>query len=195
MTPRTTSATVTSTRQPIAARRTSQPGTSSDPARSGASTVGGGSEEAASLVMVAAGPSSRSNAGDATSHLEPIGDRWRPPPTSGTLRAMATRARRPVGRLPLSHRKSFVAHHTRLRPVSGVPGLRLHVAAETTPVWQATEEALGIAGAPIPFWAFAWAGGLALARYVVEHPHEVRDRTVFDFATGSGLVAIAAARA
>jgi predicted nicotinamide N-methyase len=109
---------------------------------------------------------------------------------------MATRARRPAGRrLPFSHRKSLVAHHTRLRPVPGVPGIRLHLADEATPVWHATEEALGETGAPIPFWAFAWAGGLAMARYLDEHPEEVRDRDVLDFATGSGLVAIAAARA
>jgi predicted nicotinamide N-methyase len=109
---------------------------------------------------------------------------------------MTTRARRSTRRrLPLSHRKALVAHHTRLRPVLGVPGLRLHLADETTPVWLATEEATGDQAAPIPFWAFAWAGGLALARYVVEHPDEVRGRTVLDFATGSGICAIAAARA
>jgi predicted nicotinamide N-methyase len=79
--------------------------------------------------------------------------------------------------------------------VPGVPGVRLHLADDAAPVWRATEEALGIAGAPIPFWAFAWAGGLALARYIQEHPDEVAGRRVLDFATGSGLVAIAAARA
>ena len=63
------------------------------------------------------------------------------------------------------------------------------------PLWPATEEALGTEGAPIPFWAFAWAGGLALARYLDEHPAEVTGLRVLDFATGSGLVAIAAARA
>src|SRR5205823_6864003 len=69
----------------------------------------------------------------------------------------------------------------------------LHLAEDVAPVWQATEAALETAGVPIPFWAFAWAGGLALARYVLEHPDEVRGRSVLDFATGSGLVAIAAA--
>jgi predicted nicotinamide N-methyase len=78
--------------------------------------------------------------------------------------------------------------------VPGLPGIRLHVAADVAPVWRATETALAMTGAPIPFWAFAWAGGLALARYVVEHPDEVHGRRVLDFATGSGLVAIAAAR-
>jgi predicted nicotinamide N-methyase len=65
-------------------------------------------------------------------------------------------------------------------------------------VWQATEAALGLAGtaaAPIPFWAFAWAGGLALARFLQERPGEVAGRRVLDLATGSGLVAIAAALA
>ncbi len=97
--------------------------------------------------------------------------------------------------IPLSHRRALVAHHTRLRPVAGVPGIRLHLADDAAPVWQATESALESHGAPIPFWAFAWAGGLALARFVLEHPDEVRDRRVLDFATGSGLVGIAAVRA
>jgi predicted nicotinamide N-methyase len=98
-------------------------------------------------------------------------------------------------RLPISHRRALVARETRLQPVPGIAGIRLHIADDAAPVWQATEAALGIAGAPIPFWAFAWAGGLALARYLLDHPDEVRSRRVLDFATGSGLVAIAASRA
>jgi predicted nicotinamide N-methyase len=97
--------------------------------------------------------------------------------------------------LPLSHRRAFVARHTRLRPVDGVAGLRLHLADEVEPVWRATEEALRVDGAPIPFWAFAWAGGLALARFVDEHPDTVAGLEVLDMATGSGLVALVAARA
>lgn len=97
-------------------------------------------------------------------------------------------------RLPLSHRRAFVQRHTRLRDVDGVPGVRLHLADAVEPVWHAVEEALGIDGAPIPFWAFAWAGGLALSRWLQEHPEEVAGRRVLDFATGSGLVAIVAAR-
>jgi len=97
-------------------------------------------------------------------------------------------------RLPLSHRRAFVQRHTRLREVEGVPGLWLHLADAVEPVWHATEESLGIDGAPIPFWAFAWAGGLALARWLEEHPEEVYGRQVLDLATGSGLVAIVAAR-
>jgi predicted nicotinamide N-methyase len=78
--------------------------------------------------------------------------------------------------------------------VDGVPGVRLHLADAVEPVWHAVEEALGIDGAPIPFWAFAWAGGIALAKWLQEQPAEVVGRTVLDFATGSGFVAIVAAR-
>ena len=75
-----------------------------------------------------------------------------------------------------------------------MPGIRLHLADAVDPVWHATEEALGVDGAPIPFWAFAWAGGLALGRWLLDHPDAVADRTVLDLATGSGLVGIVAAR-
>jgi len=74
-------------------------------------------------------------------------------------------------------------------------GVRLHLADAVEPIWHAVEEALGIDGAPIPFWAFAWAGGLALSRWLQEHPDEVAGRRVLDFATGSGLVGIVAAGA
>jgi predicted nicotinamide N-methyase len=94
----------------------------------------------------------------------------------------------------LSHRRAFVAHHTSLRAVPGLPGIRLHLADEAASVWRATEAALGTASAPIPFWAFAWAGGLALSRYLQDQPDEVRGKHVLDFATGSGLVAIVASR-
>ena len=97
--------------------------------------------------------------------------------------------------LPLSHRRAFVQRHTRLRAVDGVPGVQLHLADAVEPVWHAIEESFGIDGAPIPFWAFAWAGGLALARWLREHPEEVAGRRVLDLATGSGLVAIVAAMA
>ena len=97
-------------------------------------------------------------------------------------------------RVPLSHRRTLIRRHTRLRPVEGVAEVRLHLADEAGPVWRATEAALGIAGAPIPFWAFAWAGGLAIARYLLEHPDEVNGKQVVDLATGSGLCAIVAMR-
>jgi predicted nicotinamide N-methyase len=87
---------------------------------------------------------------------------------------------------------AFIRAETRLRPVPHAPELVLHVADEATALWQKTEEELGEIGLPPPFWAFAWAGGQALARYVLDHPETVRGRHVLDFASGSGLVAIAA---
>jgi predicted nicotinamide N-methyase len=92
-------------------------------------------------------------------------------------------------------REGFIRAETRLRPVPHAPELVLHVADEATELWQRTEEELGVLGLPPPFWAFAWAGGQALARYVLDHPETVRGRRVLDFASGSGLCAIAAARA
>lgn len=102
---------------------------------------------------------------------------------------------RSARRLPLSHRRAFVQRHTRLQDVEGLPGVRLHMAEAVEPVWHATEAALGVGGAPIPYWAFAWAGGLGLARWLQDHPEEVAGRSVMDVATGSGLVAIVAAQA
>jgi len=121
--------------------------------------------------------------------------------------------------VPAARRRALIAAQTRLRPVPGLPGIRLHLADAVEPVWTAIAAAGGrrqrqTAGAadldadredregreaagdqPIPFWAFAWAGGLGLARYLLEHPELVRGRSVADVATGSGLVGIAAARA
>ena len=90
---------------------------------------------------------------------------------------------------------AFIRSHTRLRPVPHAPEIALHVADEATALWQKTEEELQEIGLPPPFWAFAWAGGQALARYLLDHPETVAGRSVVDFASGSGLVAIAAARA
>ena len=80
-------------------------------------------------------------------------------------------------------------------PVPLVPEIRLHLAAEPIGLWQRTERDLGQTGLPPPYWAFAWAGGQALARYLLDHPGVVAGRRVIDLASGSGLVAIAAARA
>jgi predicted nicotinamide N-methyase len=79
--------------------------------------------------------------------------------------------------------------------VPHAPEIALHVADEATELWQKTEEELGEIGLAPPFWAFAWAGGQALARYILDHPETVRGRRVLDFASGSGLVAIAAMKA
>jgi len=90
---------------------------------------------------------------------------------------------------------AFIRAETRLLPVPHAPELSLHVADEATELWQRTEEELGEIGLPPPFWAFAWAGGQALARYILDNPDIVRGRRVLDFASGSGLVAIAAMKA
>ncbi len=92
-------------------------------------------------------------------------------------------------------RSAFIRANTRLLPVPHAPEIRLHLADESVPLWKKTEEELQEEGLPPPFWAFAWAGGQALARYILDHPETVRGRTVLDFASGSGLVAVAAAMA
>jgi predicted nicotinamide N-methyase len=76
-----------------------------------------------------------------------------------------------------------------------VPELRLHLATELVPLWRKTEEELHAMGMPPPYWAFAWAGGQALARYVLDNPELVRGKRVLDFGAGSGIVALAAAKA
>ncbi len=71
----------------------------------------------------------------------------------------------------------------------------MHLAHEALPIWQKTEDELGEIGLPPPFWAFAWAGGQALARYILDHAEIVRGRRIIDLASGSGLVGIAAMKA
>jgi len=90
-----------------------------------------------------------------------------------------------------SHR-AFVLRHTRLQAVAGLEGIRLHLADEALPLWHAVQGELRDSDAPLPFWAFAWGGGLALATYLREQPEAVRGRRVLDLGSGSGLVAIAA---
>ncbi|PZT99259.1 MAG: nicotinamide N-methylase [Brevundimonas sp.] len=90
---------------------------------------------------------------------------------------------------------AFIRENTRLQTVPHAPEIALWLADEITPIWRLTEEELGQMGLPPPFWAFAWAGGQALARYVLDHPHEAAGRRVLDFAAGSGLVGIAAMKA
>lgn len=86
----------------------------------------------------------------------------------------------------------LVARHTRLSAPPAVPELRLHLAEDITGTWQEVERELGTGHLPPPFWAFAWVGGQALARWVLDEPAEVAGRTVLDLCTGSGLVALAA---
>ena len=92
-------------------------------------------------------------------------------------------------------RAAFIRAETRLLPTPHAPEISLHLADEATELWQKTEDELGEIGLPPPFWAFAWAGGQALARYILDHPQIVAGKRVLDFASGSGLVAIAAAKA
>lgn len=89
----------------------------------------------------------------------------------------------------------FIRTNTALIAPPLVPEITLHLATEVVPLWRKTEEELEAEGVPPPYWAFAWAGGQALARYVLDHPNEFASRAVLDFGSGSGLVAIAAARA
>jgi predicted nicotinamide N-methyase len=90
---------------------------------------------------------------------------------------------------------AFIAANTKLIAPPHVPEINLHLAEESVPIWQKTEEELGEMNIPPPFWAFAWAGGQALARYLLDNPHEVSGKTVLDLGTGSGLTAIAALKA
>jgi len=89
----------------------------------------------------------------------------------------------------------FIRQNTSVLSPPLVPEIPLHLAHEAVPIWQRTEEELGEIGLPPPFWAFAWAGGQALSRYVLDHPQLVKGKSVLDLATGSGLVAIAAKKA
>src|SRR4051812_20948492 len=95
----------------------------------------------------------------------------------------------------LADRKAFIRANTRLKRVPLVREISLYVAEESIPIWQKTEEELDAMGLPPPYWAFAWAGGQALARYVLDHNEAVAGKRVLDLAAGSGLVANAAAKA
>jgi predicted nicotinamide N-methyase len=95
----------------------------------------------------------------------------------------------------LEGRRDFIVANTRLQAPPHTPELTLHLADEITPIWKLTEEALEQIGLPPPFWAFAWAGGQALARYLLDDPRAVAGKRVIDFASGSGIVAIAALQA
>jgi len=89
----------------------------------------------------------------------------------------------------------FIRANTELLSPPLVPEVELHLATEIVPLWRKSEEELAAMGVPPPYWAFAWAGGQALARYILDNPAIVAGRTVLDFGAGSGLVGIAAAKA
>ncbi len=91
--------------------------------------------------------------------------------------------------------EAFVATHTRPERPALVPEIALSLASEVLPLWQASETELERIGLPPPYWAFAWAGGQALARYLLDHPEVVRGRRLLDFAAGSGIAGLAALRA
>jgi predicted nicotinamide N-methyase len=97
-------------------------------------------------------------------------------------------------------RIAFVRANTKLQAPPIVPEIRLHLAGEVMNLWteteaQATALASGVGNLPPPYWAFAWPGGQAVARYVLDHPDAVAGKAVLDFGAGSGLIAIAAAKA
>lgn len=91
-----------------------------------------------------------------------------------------------------AERRQFIEAHTKLDAAPLTPGVRLWLATEATELWEASEAFLEAKGLPPPFWAFAWAGGQAMARYVLDHPETVASKRVLDFGAGGGLVAIAA---
>ncbi|XWN31951.1 MAG: 50S ribosomal protein L11 methyltransferase [Devosia sp.] len=89
----------------------------------------------------------------------------------------------------------FIVANTGLASPSLVPEITLHLATDALPLWHKTEEELAEEGLPPPFWAFAWAGGQALARHLLDHPEAVGGKTVLDVGAGGGIVAVAAAMA
>jgi len=101
----------------------------------------------------------------------------------------------PLAPVPLADAQAFVRSHTVLTHAPLVPEIALHLASEITPIWQATEDWLRQRNVEPPFWAFAWPGGQALARHVLDHPDTIAGRRVLDFAAGGGIAAIACARA
>ncbi|WP_022698600.1 class I SAM-dependent methyltransferase [Euryhalocaulis caribicus] len=101
---------------------------------------------------------------------------------------------------PIDHanpaaRQAFIRSVTRIQSPPLAPELRLYLAHPGFSIWRHSEESLEAAGLPPPFWAFAWAGGQALARYVLDHPNLFHKRNILDFASGCGVTGIAAARA
>jgi predicted nicotinamide N-methyase len=94
-----------------------------------------------------------------------------------------------------AERAAFIRRTTHLQRPPAVPEVQLHLADAITPMWEMTQEELDDAGVPPPFWAFAWAGGQAVARHLLLHPELVAGRSVLDLASGSGICALVAALA
>lgn len=92
-------------------------------------------------------------------------------------------------------RAAFIAANTAVQSTALLPEIRLHLASEAMPIWQMTDEERAAAGLPLPYWAFAWAGGQALARYLLDHADVLAGKRILDVGAGSGLEAIAAAMA
>lgn len=90
--------------------------------------------------------------------------------------------------------EGLLRDYTHVQPAPMVPEIRLYLADQLVPLWLATERQAG-APQPPPFWAFAWPGSIALARYLLDHPRSIRRKTVLDLGSGAGLAAIAAAMA
>ena len=86
----------------------------------------------------------------------------------------------------------FIRSNTAVTRTPLLPEIALHLATEITPLWEATEESLRESNVPPPYWAFAWPGGQAVARLVLDRPELVAGKSVLDFAAGTGLVGIAA---
>ncbi|MSP50302.1 MAG: methyltransferase [Alphaproteobacteria bacterium] len=95
----------------------------------------------------------------------------------------------------MSDPTAFIRANTVIASASLVPELRLHLATSVVPLWEATESTLQRIGLPPPYWAFAWPGGQAIARHILDSPRLVGGRRVLDLAAGCGIAAIAAARA
>ena len=96
---------------------------------------------------------------------------------------------------PTADPTAFILAQTVIAAPPLVPEIKLHLATEITPIWEATEATLTQMNLPPPYWAFAWAGGQALTRFLIDHPDWVQGKRVLDFAAGSGLSAIGAAKA
>ncbi|MDK9720173.1 MAG: methyltransferase [Rhodospirillales bacterium] len=92
----------------------------------------------------------------------------------------------------MSDPASFVLAQTRLESTPLLPEIRLHLASQVTPLWEATEATLEREGLPPPYWAFAWVGGQAVSRFLLDRPETVKGLRVLDFAAGSGVASVAA---